>query len=190
MRKSIATVCLVALLSLGLILAVGCGGPTKPGTSSTGPGGTAGGPPGGATTSGGPPGAPGGVPSNLTGPPPPTNGPPNETNSVAVNATVSFADGTKPTTWQGSNDPRMLIFKNLQVTVDLQGETASLAGVVRDINGSYAFGTRMMVKKDPKSYKKLTKITFHAPGYKDVVLKDVPIENLFARVKDPVVMEK
>lgn len=186
MRKNIAVLCLVAVLSLGLILFSGCPGKGGGGQPGGGPsvspsGGPAGGPP---------PATTGGPPPLQTGPPHAISGPPNQANSLAVSAIVSFADGTKPSAWSGSSDPRMLMFKDLHVLVTVDGETSNLSGVVRDANGTYIFGTRVMVKKDPKSYKTISKIIFRAPGYKDKVFENIPLEDLFAKIKDPVVIEK
>jgi len=82
----------------------------------------------------------------------------------------------------------MMIFKGLEVTVDFGGEVTTHQGVVRDV-GAYAFGTRIPLARDPKSYDKLSKITFHAAGYKDVVYENIPVVNGFVQLK-PVVMEK
>jgi len=192
---------LVLALTLMVALATGCG----PGSGSQGPPPPPPSPDAAIPSSGGSPTGTSGSPGSATGAATGTNpsaqstfgsaeitpGPitePDAAKSLTVNANISFSDGTQPVPYPEANDPNIMIFKNLQVVVDLSREVSIEPGIVRK-EGAYVFGAVVPVQNSPTSYRELTSITFSAPGYKDVTRRNVPVEKGFVQLK-PVVMVK
>ena len=119
---------------------------------------------GGRPSSFGPPG--GGFSQN-------PHGPPSKENSVGINASISFFDGTNPD--PVGNIPDIYVFKNLMVYIVFGKEKIIRQATVKKYEGKFIFGDIVSLEKPVSSYKSLTSITFKAPGYKDIYFENLPV---------------